>query len=169
MTVDQSTPTEAPDEQRDEAGPPAGGPALSAIAGAIPVALGLATLLYALGLGFGSLADPGPGLWPSIVAVLLIGAGAGIAVRARTARDTEAFTRGTTAVVIGAASLAIYAYLFELIGFEIPTVLLLALWLRFLGGESWRVTAVMSVLATVAAYLLFITGLGVPLPHLIGS
>jgi putative tricarboxylic transport membrane protein len=169
MTVDQSTPTEASDEQRDEAGPPAGGPALSAIAGAIPVALGLATLLYALGLGFGSLADPGPGLWPSIVAVLLVLAGAVIAARARVARDTEAFTRGTAAAVIGAASLAVYTYLFELVGFEIPTVLLLALWLRFLGGESWRVTAAVSVLATAGAYALFITGLGVPLPHLIGS
>jgi putative tricarboxylic transport membrane protein len=168
MTVDRSA---APDvsEQPDQDVPPTGGPVLSAVAGVIPVALGAAVLWYARGLGFGSLADPGPGLWPSIVAALLIGAGAGIAVRARTARDTEAFTRGSAAVVIGAASLTGYTYLFELVGFEIPTVLLLALWLRFLGGESWRVTAAVSLLATAGAYALFITGLGVPLPHLIGS
>ncbi|MEJ3747862.1 tripartite tricarboxylate transporter TctB family protein [Actinomycetes bacterium KLBMP 9797] len=168
MTVDQSTAPEV-SEQPDQDGPPTGGPVLGAVAGAIPVALGAAVLWYARSLGFGSLADPGPGLWPSIVAALLVVAGAVIAVRARVARDTEAFTRGTTAVVIGAASLAVYTYLFELVGFEIPTVLLLALWLRFLGGESWRVTAVISVLATVGAYALFIIGLGVPLPHLIGS
>jgi putative tricarboxylic transport membrane protein len=167
MTVEQSAPSEAP-EQPIEDGPPAGGPVLGAVAGAIPVALGLATLWYAHGLGLGSLTDPGPGLWPSVIAALLVISGAAIVVRARTARDTEAFTRGTTTVVIGAASLAVYAYLFELVGFEIPTAVLLALWLRFLGGESWRVTAAVSVLATVAAYLLFITGLGVPLPHLIG-
>lgn len=168
MTIDQSTAPEV-SEQPDEDGPPAGGPILGAVAGTIPVALGLATLWYARGLGFGSLAEPGPGLWPSIVAVLLVVTGAGIAVRARAAHDTEAFTRGTTAVVIGAASLVVYSYLFELVGFEIPTVLLLVLWLRFLGGESWRVTAAVSLLATAGAYALFITGLGVPLPHLIGS
>jgi putative tricarboxylic transport membrane protein len=168
MTVDQSAPAEV-SEQPDEDGPRRGGPVLGAVAGAIPVALGLVTLWYARGLGFGRLGDPGPGLWPSIVAVLLVLAGAAIAARARVARDTEAFTRGTATVVVGAASLAVYTYLFELVGFEIPTVLLLALWLRFLGGESWRVTAMVSVLATAGAYALFITGLGVPLPHLIGS
>jgi len=169
MTVDRSAPAEVSEvsELPDEGGRPVGEPVLGVVAGAVPLLLGLATLWFARGLGLGTLTDPGPGLWPSVVAVLLVGAGAGIAARARAARDTEAFTRGTTTVLIGAASLVGYAYLFELVGFEIPTVLLLALWLRFLGGESWRVTAAVSVLATAAAYALFIIGLGVPLPHLV--
>ena len=152
-----------------EDGPPPGGPVLASAAGVIPILIGLVTLWFARDLGLGSLTDPGPGLWPAIVSVLLVGTGAWITYGARTAADTEAFTRETRAVAIGAASLAVYAYLFELIGFEIPTVLLLAVWLKFLGHEGWPMTAVVSVLSTVAAYLLFITGLGVPLPHLVGS
>jgi putative tricarboxylic transport membrane protein len=152
-----------------EAGPPPGGPALAAAAGIIPVAVGLLTLWSARGLGLGSPTNPGPGLWPSAVAVLLLGTGTLLCWGARRASDTEAFTRGTLGVVIGTASLAVYAYLFEVIGFEIPTALVLALWLRVLGGEGWLTTAVISVASTAAAYALFITGLGVPLPHLIGS
>lgn len=41
------------------------------------------------------------------------------------------------------------------------------IWLRFLGGESWRSTAVISVVTTIVFYLLFLYGLRIPLPHLI--
>jgi len=40
-------------------------------------------------------------------------------------------------------------------------------WLRFLGGDSWRSTIVISVLTTAAFYGLFLYALSVPLPHLI--
>ena len=46
-------------------------------------------------------------------------------------------------------------------------VLLGIVWLRFLGGESWRSTIVISVLTTAAFYGLFLYALSVPLPHLI--
>lgn len=166
MTVELVKPDET---EPPEDGPPPGGPVLALAAGVIPVLIGLVTFWFARDLRLGSLTDPGPGLWPAIVSVLLVGIGAWIVYGARTAADTEAFTRETRAVCVGAASLAVYTYLFELVGFEIPTVLLLALWLKFLGNEGWLLTAIVSVLSTVAAYLLFITGLGVPLPHLIGS
>lgn len=52
---------------------------------------------------------------------------------------TEAFTRGSIAVTVATLGLSAYASLFELIGFEIPTMLL-AVWLRFLGRESWPST-----------------------------
>ena len=45
-------------------------------------------------------------------------------------------------------------------------MLLCAIWLRFLGGESWRSTAVISVATTAAFYILFIFLLRIPLPHL---
>ncbi|MBM0237024.1 tripartite tricarboxylate transporter TctB family protein [Micromonospora sp. ATA32] len=146
---------------------PSGGPGHAVLAGVVPVLLGLVTMWLARDLGLGTLTDPGPGLWPMIVAVLVLLTGVGILLRARQATDTEAFTRGAVVVVIAAASLALYAFLFELVGFEIPTVLLLVLWLKFFGNENWRTTAVVSVVATAAAYALFITALGVPLPHLI--
>ncbi|MEV0806637.1 tripartite tricarboxylate transporter TctB family protein [Micromonospora sp. NPDC050200] len=154
--------TEPPGEEL-----PPGGPVLATVAGVVPVLTGLVAFWLARGLGLGTLTDPGPGLWPTIVAVLLVVSGAAIVARARRTTDTEAFTRGTGVVLVGAASLALYAFLFELVGFEIPTVLVLVLWLRFFGRESWRTTALVSLLTTAALYALFITALGVPLPHLI--
>lgn len=144
---------------------PGGGPVPAVVAGAVPVLLGVLTLWLAGDLRLGTLTDPGPGLWPTAIAVLLVITGVVIAVR-RTA-DTEAFTRGAGVVVTAAASLVLLAVLFERVGFEIPTALVLLLWLRLFGRESWRTTVLVAVLATAAAYLVFITALGVPLPHLI--
>jgi len=155
--------------------PRSGGSVQAVVAGAVPVALGAFAAWLAFGLNVGSLTDPGPGLWPLTVAVLLVVAGAGIIVSAAiakrrsatTSNGTEAFTSGTFAVLAAAGGLAVYASLFEIVGFEVPTLLLLFAWLRFLGRESWLSSAVIAVVATVVAYALFILGLGVPLPHLI--
>ena len=52
------------------------------------------------------------------------------------------------------------------IGFEIPSLLLCVVWLRFLGGESWRSTIITSIVTVAAFYFLFLYGLRIPLPHL---
>jgi hypothetical protein len=44
-------------------------------------------------------------------------------------------------------------------------LILCAIWLRFLGGESWRSTIVVSLATVAAFYLLFLYGLSIPLPH----
>jgi putative tricarboxylic transport membrane protein len=153
-------------EQPEE--PRAGGRVQSVVAGAIPVLLGAVAAWLSFGLHIGSLTEPGPGLWPLIVAGLLVASGIGIiAVTAKTRRDTEAFTRGTIAVLAAAGGLAVYASLYEIVGFEVPTVLLLFAWLRFLSRESWLMSAILAVAVTAVAYALFIIGLNVPLPHLI--
>lgn len=162
MNSTRPTNTEEPEDE-----PAVGGPVLATVAGIVPVLLGLLTLWLAGDLGLGGLRDPGPGLWPTIIAVSLVLTGAVIIVGAGKTTDTEAFTRGTAVVGLSAASLVLYSALFEVIGFEIPTVALLVLWLRFFGQEKWRSTLIVSVVTTVAAYLVFILGLGVPLPHLI--
>ena len=157
-------------QEEDVDAPPSGGRVQAVIAGAVPLALGAVAAWLSFGLNVGSLTDPGPGLWPLIVAGLLVLTGAGIvvvAVRAQRSDGTEAFTRGVFPMLAAAAGLAVYASLFEIVGFEIPTLLLLFAWLRFLGRESWLSSAVIAVVATAVAYALFILGLGVPLPHII--
>jgi hypothetical protein len=152
-----------------------GGRVQAVAAGAVPAAIGAVAAWLAFGLEIGSLTDPGPGLWPLIVAALLVACGVAIIVVALAAKSfeahpvngTEAFTRGTVAVLAAAGALAVYASLFEVVGFELPTLLLLFAWLRFLGRESWASSAVIAVAATAGAYAVFILGLGVPLPHLI--
>ena len=64
------------------------------------------------------------------------------------------------------AGVYVFAFLLPVIGFEIPALLLSIVWLRFLGGESWRSTIAVSVGTVAAFYALFLYGLGIPLPHL---
>jgi hypothetical protein len=147
--------------------PPAGGPGYQLAGALIGLAIGLGGAVLAYGYGLGSLREPGPGLWPFVVSVLIASLSALLMVVGRTLGDAEKFTRSSTLVAIGAATFAGFGVLMPLIGFEIPAVVLCVIWLRFLGGESWRSTIVISVATTVVFYVLFIYGLRVPLPHLI--
>jgi hypothetical protein len=52
------------------------------------------------------------------------------------------------------------------IGFEIPATLLMFVWLRFLGRESWRLSIITSLATVVAFYIVFVGLLAVPIPHM---
>lgn len=147
--------------------PPAGGPAYQLVAAVVVLVLGVAAGWLAHGYGLGSLRRPGPGLWPFAVSVLIVVLGVVLLVRGRALDDAEKFTRSSLLVLVGAATFLGLGVLLPVVGFEIPAVLLCVIWLRFLGGESWRSTIVISVLTTAAFYLLFLYALSIPLPHLI--
>ncbi|WP_374457135.1 tripartite tricarboxylate transporter TctB family protein [Nocardioides sp.] len=147
--------------------PPAGGPAYQLVSSLVVLVLGAAAAVLAYGYGLGSLRRPGPGLWPFVVSVLIVALGLVLLLRGRGLDDAEKFTRSSLLVVIGGATFLALGVLLPVVGFEIPAVLLGIVWLRFLGGESWRSTIVISVLTTVAFYLLFLYALSIPLPHLI--
>ena len=80
---------------------------------------------------------------------------------------SQAFTRSSLLPIVGLVTFVGLGTLMPVIGFEIPSFALCVIWLRFLGGESWRNTIVISVLTTVVFYLLFLYGLRIPLPHLL--
>lgn len=147
--------------------PPAGGPAYQLASSLLVLVLGIAAAWLAYGYGLGSLERPGPGLWPFVVSVLIVVLGVVLLVRGRSLDDAEKFTRASLLVLVGAATFVALGVLLPVVGFEIPAVLLGIVWLRFLGGESWRSTIVISVLTTAAFYLLFLYALSIPLPHLI--
>ncbi|RVX38666.1 putative tricarboxylic transport membrane protein [Nonomuraea polychroma] len=140
---------------------------LNVVAALVPLVIGVVAAIMSWSLGVGSLSAPGPGMWPLVVSVAMVIVAAVLVLQSRPRGDEERFTKDVVTVAIAAASLIGYAFLFELVGFEVPTIALLVLWLKGLGRESWRMTAVVSVVATAALYLLFITGLGVSLPHII--
>lgn len=147
--------------------PPAGGPAYQLVSALVVLVLGAVAGWLAHGYGLGSLRRPGPGLWPFVVSVLIVVLGVVLLVRGRTLDDAERFTRASLLVVVGTATFLALGVLLPVVGFEIPAVLLGIVWLRFLGGESWRSTIAISVLTTAAFYLLFLYALSIPLPHLI--
>jgi hypothetical protein len=81
--------------------------------------------------------------------------------------DDEKFTKASFLALVGGATFIGLAVLMPTIGFEIPAVALCIVWLRFLGGETWRSTIVISLCTTAAFYLLFLYGLRISLPHLL--
>jgi putative tricarboxylic transport membrane protein len=151
----------------EEERPPAGGPAYQTVGAVVALAVGLGGAVLAYGYGLGSLNKPGPGLWPFVVSVVIAALSAILLVVGRGLGDSEAFTRSSALPVIGAVTFVAFGLLLPVTGFEIPALALCVIWLRFLGGESWRNTLVISVLTTATFYLLFLYGLRIPLPHLI--
>lgn len=137
------------------------------VAAAVLLGVGVVAAIASWQLGVGEPADPGPGLWPLIVSVGLVVFAAVLVVRSHPTGAEERFSRDSLVVVGAVLSLLAYAFLFEQVGFEIPTVALLVLWLKGFGRESWKVTATVSVGATAVVYLLFITGLDMSLPHIV--
>jgi putative tricarboxylic transport membrane protein len=136
---------------------------LRRIAPLLLLALGVGALLMGRDMGLGELTAPGPGLWPAIVAALLTGT-AVVLLFLDPAEDYEPWTLGTARIVAGLAGLALFIVLFQTIGFVVSAFLLLFAWLRFLGGESWRMALVLAVVGTIALHLVFVVALGVPFP-----
>lgn len=147
--------------------PPAGGTAYQVVGALAGLAIGVAGAVLAYGYGLGTLSEPGPGLWPCVVSVLIALLSVLLLAVGRGLTDSEKFTRSSILAVAGAVTFVAFGLLMPLIGFEIPAVLLCVIWLRFLGGESWRSTIVVSVVTTAMFYFLFLYGLRIPLPHLI--
>jgi putative tricarboxylic transport membrane protein len=134
------------------------------LGGTAAVVIGLLAAWGAQGLGVGSLTDPGPGLWPLIVSGVLVVTGTAVALRP--GEGAEPMGRESWVVVLACASLVVYTLVIPVVGFELPTAVLLAFWLRVLGREGWRTTLIVAVGGTAVVYAVFILGLGVALPHL---
>lgn len=151
----------------EEDRPPQGGPLYQTVGALVGIAIGLGGAVLAWGYGLGSPAEPGPGLWPFLVSVVIAVLSAILLVVGRGLGDSEAFTRSSWLPVAGIVTFVAFGLLLPLTGFEIPALVLSVIWLRFLGGESWRNTAVISVVTVAVFYVLFLYGLRIPLPHLI--
>lgn len=133
------------------------------IAPVVLLVLGLAAMIGSVALGLGEATRPGPGLWPLLITVLLVGTAAGLVV-VDVASDYERWTRGTARITAGLLGLAAFIVLFQLIGFVVPAFAMLLLWLRAFGGESWRWSLGLAAGGAVVLHLLFVEALGVPFP-----
>jgi putative tricarboxylic transport membrane protein len=153
--------------EMEEERPPAGGPVYQTVGALVALAVGVGGAVLANGYGLGSLREPGPGLWPFVLSVVIAALSLILLVTGRRLTDSEAFTRSSTLPLIGLITFIAFGLLMPVIGFEIPALVLSVIWLRFLGHESWRSTIVISVVTTAVFYLLFLYALGIPLPHLL--
>ncbi|WP_246087998.1 tripartite tricarboxylate transporter TctB family protein [Nocardioides albertanoniae] len=146
--------------------PPAGGPAYQIVGALVALVVGIGGAVLAYGYGLGSPRQPGPGLWPFVVSMAITLLALGLLMVGRNLSDSEAFTRSSMLPVVGLATFVGLGVLMPAVGFEIPSLLLCVIWLRWLGGESWRSTIITSVVTVAAFYFLFLYGLRIPLPHL---
>ena len=129
----------------------------------VPLLVGLYAMYEAYGLSLGELRNPGPGLWPFIVAAVVVGTAAAL-LFVDHPDDYETWSRGTLSIVGGLVSLGIFILLFQAIGFLIPSVLMLLLWLRLFAEEPWKWAVPLAFGGAAVLYLIFETALGVPFP-----
>lgn len=146
---------------------PPGGPAHQTVGALVALAVGVGGTVLAVDYGLGSLARPGPGLWPFAISVVITVLAAVLLAVGRRLEDSVSFSRASVLPAIGVLTFVALGVLMPLIGFEIPSLLLCVVWLRFLGGESWRSTIAVSVGTVAVFYVLFLYGLSIPLPHLL--
>ncbi|MEV0622723.1 tripartite tricarboxylate transporter TctB family protein [Nonomuraea sp. NPDC050404] len=153
--------------EMEEARPPHGGPISQISAAVVALAVGVLGMAGSYALGLGQLTQPGPGLWPFAISVVITVLSAVLVVTGRHLEDSERFSRASVQVAVGVVTLVGLAALLPVIGFEVPSLLLMFIWLRWLGKESWRSSIVISIAAVAVFYVLFVLLLQIPLPRLI--
>ena len=172
MTSDDPAPTRLSDavheleEAEHEFRPPLAGRVTDVVVGIAVVGLGVAALLGSLALGVGSARTPGTGTWPLMVSIALVALGLGLLAMTGRTRDAERFSGAGWLVLAGLATMIAFVAVVGVIGFEIPATLLMFVWLRFLGRESWRLSIITSLATVVAFYIVFVGLLAVPIPHM---
>jgi putative tricarboxylic transport membrane protein len=127
-------------------------------------AVGVVAMILSIGYGLGSGTRPGPGLWPFIAAVLMLGSTVVVAIT-DSLSDYEPWGKESVRTLIALASLVVFAVLFTLLGFTVPAVLLMLLWLRMFGQMRWLTAALLAVVGAIALFMLFDVVLGVPMPR----
>lgn len=121
----------------------------------------LITLQASLNLGFGSLSQAGPGLWPGIAsgagAILSIGLGIGtllginlVIPAGELFQNVSLFRLG---VFIGGAIL--FLVLYPLLGFLAAAIPMMVLLLRYASGVKWVATVTTAIVAPLVLYVVF--------------
>lgn len=111
-----------------------------------------------LGLGVFVGDQPGPGLWPLIVSVVII-----ICAIAMGPQDDVESVSLRELRTVGSAVLLLgfFAWTFTLIGIFVPTFVVLFVWLRFLARRGWLLSALTAAGTAAALYLVFTYVFGV--------
>ncbi|MCO4238481.1 tripartite tricarboxylate transporter TctB family protein [Pseudarthrobacter sp. MDT3-28] len=163
--LDDLTPEQLAAQWEDEK-PPAAGALANAASSLVVLGVGIGAAVLAIMMGVGTPDKPQPGLWPFIISCVMVALGLFQLVAGRHNRDAEKFTRMSSAPLTGLVTLAAMVALMPLMGFELPALALCVIWMRFLGGETWRSTLVVSASVVIAFYGIFVLALNTSIPHL---
>lgn len=165
--ADAETPEELVAQWEAEA-PEKAGPTANFISSLVVFGLGIFGMVLSLQLGLGTPAEPDSGTWPFVVSIIAtVMSAVQMVVGRRGGEDGEKFSILSWYSLIGFVTLILMVILMPLIGFEVPSLLLCFVWMRWLGGETWRSATIYSLLVVAVFYLLFIVAFGTSIPRLI--
>jgi len=151
----------------------------STVFAGLMLALGLVYEAMAMNMPQGSLAYPGPGLFPMIIGILLIATALGCLLQeivprmrskdpAASALPGEAPTapeeRNVAKTVQLTALLIGYAFVLKPLGFPLAIGAFLALAIRIFGYRRWISTLAMAAVIACISYIAFVVWLKVALP-----
>lgn len=125
--------------------------------------IGIATTWAGHRLDIGTLAQPGPGLWPGMLGIVLTALGMWILVFESGLRPEPAASQSWR-VFAALGLVAAYIGLFSVIGPSIPTFALVLVWLRRLSAESWRSSIIIALVTTLLMYVVFVVALDISFP-----
>jgi hypothetical protein len=162
---DDLTPEQLAAQWEDEK-PPAAGALANAASSLVVLGVGIGAVILSVAMGLGTPSAPQPGLWPFIISCVMVALGLFQLIAGQHNRDAEKFTRMSVSPLTGLVTLAAMVALMPLIGFELPALVLCIIWMRFLGGETWRSTLLISAIVVAAFYGIFVLALGTSIPHL---
>lgn len=133
---------------------------------AVVLLLGLYLVYEALHLKFGSVTRPGPGFYPTVLAVLLVGVSGALlfhALRSKEGILSVRFGVSTGYIGVTVVAIAFYAAILEALGFLLCTFVLVFALLIGIGKVPWLRSLLVAAVGTVGVYAIF-TQLGIPLP-----
>jgi putative tricarboxylic transport membrane protein len=134
--------------------------------------LGIAVAAISYGLQLGTLRNPGAGLMPFLLGILLslcsvpILIGSLLTIRNKAKQGDEGIWSGVEfkRLILVIFSLICYAMILEKVGFVIATFLLLIILFKVIGSRKWLFALMTSAIVVFLSYLLFVTLLKVEMP-----
>lgn len=133
-----------------------------ALAGLLFMALGAIGFVVALSYPFGSLQEMGPGFFPRILGVMLVGFGIATLIKGLRSGEQVEGAWSWLPLLLLAASLIAFGWLMERFGL-LPALVVLIVTSARAGKEfRWKEVVVLTVVLCVMAVAIFVWGLGLP-------
>lgn len=133
---------------------------------------GMATALLSLGMPIGTFRMAGTGLFPLCLGILLMLL-SGIFLsklffqtKKRSMKNEVIGTQGSKKqLIFFFGTMVLVTLFFNRLGYPLTSLLLMVALLRILGVKRWGLNILISVVAAVGSYFLFVKWLGIPMPR----
>jgi putative tricarboxylic transport membrane protein len=133
-------------------------------AGLLFMAFGLAALLLSGSYPVGSASRMGPGYFPRVLGTLIIVLSAALSLRGlRSSSDPQSYWRWRPLVIV-LASVGLFSVTATWLGLAVASLLLVFASSAASHEFRWREALISGLILGVAAVLVFVLGLGMPLP-----